>query len=288
MARITAISSLGWAHYTLYEALPRIAEFGFRRVEIASFFSYCFHFNFGSPTPVQLRKMLDSYGMVPICLNYCPAYYYAWKQEDVERFIHDMRRKIEQLGEVGIPMMTMPFGMRNDREDQDRQLEIAAKAFDTVAKIGEKYKVKMLIEVPHLYDIIYRPEAALKVFSMLESDNVGALVDSSHWGIINYDLDEFLSCLGSRLWHVHLRDSAGPDTGDMKQMLELTPGSGTVDFSKFGSALDHAGYMGDVSIEFEYRDMTFEAIEHEYRKGFAHLADCGWDFPEEVKSKKIF
>ena len=51
MANVTALSSLGWANYTLYEALPRMAARGFNRVEIASFGSYCFHFNFGSPTP---------------------------------------------------------------------------------------------------------------------------------------------------------------------------------------------------------------------------------------------
>ncbi len=51
MARITTISSLGWAHYTLYEALPRMAARGFKKIEIASFNTYCFHFNYGSPTP---------------------------------------------------------------------------------------------------------------------------------------------------------------------------------------------------------------------------------------------
>ena len=60
------------------------------------------------------------------------------------------------------------------------------------------------------------PEAVLWTFDRLTSPNVGALVDSSHWGIIGYDVNRFLGTLGDRLWHVHLRDSAGPDTADRR------------------------------------------------------------------------
>jgi len=69
---------------------------------------------------------------------------------------------------------------------------------------------------------------------------------------------------------VHLRDSAGPDTADRKQNLELTPGAGTVDFAALAAALDRAGYAGDVTAEFEYRDMTFEQIEHQCDLGLRH------------------
>ena len=69
------------------------------------------------------------------------------------------------------------------------------------------------------------------------------------------------------------------------QELELTPGAGTVDFARLARALDDAGYKGDVSLEFEYRDMTFDDIEREYDVGIKHLVDCGWDFPPSVLEK---
>ena len=84
MARVTAVSSLGWAQYTLYEALPRIAARGFRRVEIASFSSYCFHFNFGSPTPPDLARMLCEYELTPVCLNYDAGFHEAWNPAEVD------------------------------------------------------------------------------------------------------------------------------------------------------------------------------------------------------------
>jgi sugar phosphate isomerase/epimerase len=283
MPKVTALSSLGWAHYTLYEALPRMAARGFKRIEIPSFGMYCFHFNFGSPTPRELRKMLDGYGMTPVCLNYFPNFHQAWVAEEIDAFVGEWRRKIEQLNEVGIPMMTMAFGIRNQRSDQKKQLANAVKAYDRVAKIAEKHGVRMLLEVPHLYGIMPRPEQVHWVFDHVNSPNIGALVDCSHWGIIGYDLDEFLGRLGKRLWHVHLRDAAGPDTADQKQKLEMTPGDGIVDFRKFGQALDRVNYSGDVSIEFEYRDMTLDAIEREYDRGLSYLEKAGWKLPKGVK-----
>lgn len=283
MAKVTAISSLGWTHYTLYEALPRMAARGFKRIEIASFGSYCFHFNYGSPTPTELRRMLDDLGLTPICLNYFTDFHEAWRPEEIDLFVEQCTQKIAQLGEVGIPMMVMDFGVRNDRPDQEYQLGNAVKAFDRVGRIAEQHGVRMLLEIPHLYSITARPESVLWIFERLSCSNIGALVDSSHWGIIGYDLDAFLSALGNRLWHIHLRDSTGPDTADRKQQLELTPGDGTVDFRKFGQALDRVNYRGDVSIEFEYRDMTLDDIEREYDRGLKEIENAGWELPASVK-----
>ena len=283
MAKVTSISSLGWAHYTLYEALPRMAKRGFDRIEIASFSVYCFHFNYGSPKPAELKQMLSDHGLTPIGLNFSPGRFNAWDESQIEPFVQTLMAKIKQLPEVGIPMMTMFFGERNNREDQEYQLAVAVKAYDRLAEMAKEYGVKMLLEVPHLYTIWPGPEQVNWIFDHIQSDNIGALVDSSHWGIIRYDMDEFLKRLGNRLWHVHLRDSRGSDTADRRQDLELTPGKGTVDFKKFAQALDKAGYKGDVSLEFEYRDVTLPRIEEEFDDGIRHLIDCGWEFPDSVK-----
>lgn len=282
MAKITALSSLGWAHYTLFEALPRMRDRGFRRIEIASFDGYCFHFNNNSPNPTELRHLLEEMELVPIGLNYCPRTYDAWRDEDVAQFERDVTAKLDHLARAGIPMMTMLLGNRNERPDQEEQLERVAAAYDRVADTAAQLGIRMLLELPHLYTVLNRPEPVLRTLERLQSPNVGLLVDSSHWGIIGYNLDEFLDAAGDRLWHVHLRDSAGPDTADRRQTLELTPGVGTVDFRAFGEALDRVGYAGDVSIEFEYRDMPLDAIEREYDAGLRFLREAGWELPDGV------
>jgi len=257
MAKVTSVSTLGWAHYTLYEALPRIQARGFKRVEICSFNSYCFHFNYGSPTPAELRRMLDDHGLTPMMMHYSRGRYSAWDPEHKDGFVREWERKMSHLPELGINTMSMVFGERNSRDDQEKQLRNAVEAYDRVAKVAQGYGIRMLLETPHLYGIMPRTEQALWIFDHLESDNIGALVDSSHWGIIGYDIDEYFARLGSRLWHIHLRDSRGPDTADRRQALELTPGKGTVDFRRFAEALDRAKYSGDVSLEFEHRAAVF-------------------------------
>lgn len=283
MAKITAMSSLAYAHYTLYEALPRMAARGFKRVEIASFAPYAFHFNFGSPTPPELKQMLADHGLTIMGLNWSPGSACACDESTIAPWIATFERKIAQSAEVGIPMMTMHFGARNDRDDQEAQLATAVRVYDRVGEFGARNGVRMLLEVPHLYNIHWNPEAVLWIFERLSSSNVGALVDCSHWGIIGYDIDGFFDSLGDRLWHIHLRDSAGPDTADRAQDLELTPGAGTVDFRKFAEALDRVGYEGDVTTEFEYRDVTLDEIEHQYDIGLKYLAEVGWEIPEAVR-----
>jgi sugar phosphate isomerase/epimerase len=283
MAKVTTISSLGWAHYTLYEALPRIAERGFRQMEIASFATYCFHFNFGSPEPIELKDMLNTHCLAPICLNFWGGPQFAWKPEDVEGFITLSRKKIEHCRKVGIPKMVMHIGFDNPRRDRKKQLETMIKAYDRVGRIGSQNGVKMLLEVPHMFSLIHDVQTVLWILERLNSSNVGILIDSSHWGVMGYDIDDYLKAIGDRLWHVHLRDSKvfGPGKYD----LELTPGKGTVDFSKFAFALDKAGYQGDVSLEFEYRDVSLSVIEKEFDAGIRHLARQGWLFPKDVNTK---
>jgi len=95
MPKVTALSSLGWAHYTLYEALPRMAARGFRRIEVASFFCYCLNFNFGSPTSPELKVMLDDLGLTPVCLNYHANDHRAWRADEIDAFVHEWERKLE-------------------------------------------------------------------------------------------------------------------------------------------------------------------------------------------------
>jgi sugar phosphate isomerase/epimerase len=281
MAKVTAISTLGWSKYTIQEAFTAMAARGFRRIEIASFGEYCWHFN-ETPSPEELKALLDKYQFTPVNLNFCTVVYDASSSDGAGRFLADWTAKLPALEKAGIPMMCMHFGARNQRDDVEHQLDVIATAFDELARRGKDYGVKLVIEAPHLYQLYCRPETVLKVVDKMSSDNFGVLVDASHWGIIGYDIDEYFARLGKRLAHIQLRDSTGEDTADRRQMLELTPGDGIVDFRKFGDALDRAGYTGDVSLEFEYRDVSLEDIEHEFDKGISWLRKCGWEFPEGV------
>lgn len=295
MAAVTTMSSIAYAHYTLYEALPRIARRGFKQIEIGSFGDYCYHFNYGSPTAPQLKGMLADHGLEPIALNWSPALTHDNDPSAGRKWLDAYKRKMNDALEVGIPMMLMHFGGINDRNDQEAQHKTVARAYRDLAEHALSCQMKMLLELPHLHLIHHTVPSVQRLLADLDLPNVGILLDASHWGVIGYDLDEYLHLLGDRLWHIHLRDASPhadperdrkfvrpPLLGTRPFNLTLTPGMGKVDFAHLNRALDRIGYQGDVTTEFEYFDMTLDEIERQYDAGLAHLRVCGWELPAAV------
>lgn len=296
MAEVTTISSIAYAHYTLYEALPRVARRGFKQVEIGSFGSYCYHFNAGSPSPPELRAMLADLDLKPVALNWSQLAGDAHDPASAAVWLDVYKRKIEDALEVGFPMMTMHFGGANDRPDQEEQRRFAADVYRRLAEHAGSRGMRMLLELPHMYLIHHDCETVFELLDELDPAVVGVLLDSSHWGVIGYDLDAYLDRLGSRLWHVHLRDATPRSTPELDRTfkrpavigkypynLTLTPGRGSVDFARLGAALDRIGYEGDVTTEFEYFDMRLDEIERQYDAGLRHLLQCGWSLPEGIR-----
>ncbi len=299
MAKITAMSSIAYAHYTLYEALPRIAARGFKHVEIGSFRGYCYHFNSGSPSPAELGQMLAELGLKPIVLNWAPVLNNSYRMDSIQQWMEEYKRKICEAQEAGFPMMTMAFGLPNEEGDVEEQRNICTGVYRELAEYALSCGMKMLLELPHLYLVHNECDPVHTLLENLDLPNVGILVDSSHWGLIGYDLDSYFQKLGDRLWHVHLRDSsptpqASRDRkfvrpalfGKKNYNLTLTPGLGTVDFERFGKALDSVGYQGNVTTEFEYFDMPLDEIERQYDLGLSHLHKNGWEFPEGLQYRQ--
>ncbi len=296
MAKITTISSIAYAHYTLNEALPRMAKRGFKQVEIGSFRGYCYHFNFGSPSPSELRDQLTDLDLKPIALNWAPVMSDSYNKISTQQWLEECKRKIRQAQEVGFPMMTMAYGRPNKEFSLEEQRKICTHLYRELAEYALSCDMKMLLELPHLYLVHNDCEPVHALLNDLDLPNVGILVDSSHWGLIGYDIETYLKRLGDRLWHIHLRDSSPVPQIDRdkkfvrpalfsraKYNLTLTPGLGSVDFSRLGKALDTVGYQGDVTTEFEYFDMPLDEIERQYDAGLSHLLQCGWELPENVQ-----
>ena len=289
MPTVTATSSIAYAHYTLYEALPRLAALGFKRVEIGSFHTYCQHFNNGSPRPAELKTMLADFGLQPVGLNWNAGIGRSYEEAAIAEWLDGYKAKIEDAQTVGIPMMTMHFGRHFADGDLTEERKAATDAYARLADYASRQGMVMLLELPHMHLVHHDSDPVIALLEQLDFANVGLLIDSSHWGVIGYDLDGFLKRVGHRLRHVHLRDSVPRSTPELDRKfkrpalspnpvynLTLTPGVGVVDFVHFGKALDEIGYQGDVTTEFEYFDMPLDEIERQYAAGLAHLRKCGW------------
>ena len=292
MASVTTCSTLGYADYSLEVALANIAGRGFKQTELAHMVSYCTHCDPWTAEPAQILALVDRYGLKAVSMNQSISkqgadratrtYLVAQPAEAVayERHVHQV---IDCAAALGLKVVLASITGRTFSEDMARDRRTFAAILSRQANYAATRGVRLATELPHLYTICYDVETTLDLYAGVISKHLIDTVETAHWGVGKYDMRELFHRMGNRVGHIHLRDSAGPDTGDYAQALELTPGKGAVDFALFSQILDENGYRGEVTLEFEYRGgMTVEQIAAEYDYGIAHLRACGWEFPAGV------
>ena len=289
--RVTSCATLGFSAFPLETALKNIAKLGFWNVELTELGAYCRHLPYGKTDVGKVRSLLREYGLTAVAMNISTAKmkdgavrrFSMADSRDVDYIVDYVKWYIEIAVALGVRLLMIPIGPREMRDSLWRNTaEAVVPVLSEVVAQGEAAGVTICLEAPHLFLLNDSVEHTTFFLDRFADTNLGVTVDTSHWGIIGYDIESYLSLLGGRLHHVHLRDSAGNDTRDFKQSLELTPGSGTVDFGAFGAALDDSGYSGEVSLEFEYRVKNEDTILRQYREGIRYLRRQGWRFPESV------
>jgi len=288
MATITSCSTLVYTESTFETAVEKIAANGFRKIEIASLASYCRHFGEDEIKPIKIKQILEDNQLQPVALNYSTnrisdGYRYHLNIDNEQAIVRDkLQKTIRNASEAGIPLLCFGPGQRNETKTRDSEISTAAEFINEMAEYAKPFGVKIALEVPHCWLLCYNLEMTEQMFSQILSDNVGAVVDSSHWHVVNYDFDVLMTILKKRFIHIHLRDSAGSDTGDFKQNLELTPGRGEVDFSKFARLLDTCNFSGNVSIEFEYKGLPLADVDKQVAIGITYLKQCGWNIDRDT------
>lgn len=311
MAKVTACSTLGFSLSSLEVALKHISDYGFRNVEIAEMLTHSKHFPIDTADPVEVRKLLDKYSLTPVVANVTVAslnreqadrrklpvqtqsaaetqeiidakknrvFYKLHVENDVEEYTARVHKLIDKAKIVGIPMLSIQAGRRGQIEDIDLELKAAAKVIDAQSEYARAAGIKIVLEMPHVWDLYYDVEKSKQMLSYLQSDNIGVILDSTHWHTSGYDIDDYVKFLQNRLWHVHLRDAAGKDSPAGNYELEKTPGKGEVNFKLLGETLDKYGYSGNVTLETEYKnykDPTEVDVENAY--AIAHLKSVGWE-----------
>ena len=311
MARLTACSTLAFSLSTLDVALKHISAYGFEHVEIAEMLTHSKHFPIDTADPVEVARLLDKYSLKPTAANVTLATYYTdqsgflkasvgkqssaeteeikmAKQDRVyfrlhvkneaEHYSSRVRGLIDKVKIAGIPMLVLNVGRKEHIEHIDLELKEAAAVLDEQAAYAKEAGIKILLEMPHVWQLYYDVERSKQMVSYLQSDNIGVLLDSTHWHVSGYDIDDYVRFLGDRLWHVHLRDAVGKDSPAGNYKLEITPGKGEVNFGLVGKTLDKYGYNGTVTLETEYKNYKDPAeVDHENAQAIAHLKSVGWE-----------
>jgi sugar phosphate isomerase/epimerase len=296
MAVVTTCASLGFSNYMLEQAAQHIAARGFRQIEITHLAFYSLHYTLAEVTAERVKAMLARYGLAATAMNYnagwldstgFPHLHRLDDPAEAQQFETIMDRLLADAGQLGIRVLTVPFlrrrpgaSEREQRAEMEQGAGIISRLADKAAALG----VRLALEAPHVRLLYYNLPQLAQLLALISSRNVGVVLDSSHWQVVGYDLDEYFALVGDRLCHVHLRDASG-DINGAAHNLEMTAGKGQVDFGLLGRKLDSIGYSGQVSLEFEYRVMALADIDAEYDAGIAHLQRCGWTFPPGVQGR---
>ena len=311
MATITAASTLAFSLSPLQVALAHISACGFSKVELSDQVTHSQHYGVDSVDPLAVKRLLSLYALEPVAVNACVIAVHntgEWSRPDmpVEKqsgaeteeireakkklvyfnlrdsreaiaYVERAQRLIDKAKATGIPKVCLQGGRRRQIENVEAELKTAAEVIDGLAAYAADRGIRILLEMPHVWGLCYDVEKSKKMLSLLRSDNVGALIDATHWHTSGYDIDDYVRFLGTRLWHIHLRDAAGRDTAAGDYQLEKTPGRGEVDFGRLGETLDRHGYRGEVTLETEYKNYSSpEEVDAENRFALAHLKSVGW------------
>ena len=289
MSVITTCATLGFSKFDLETALKHISELGFSKVEITELGSYCRHLPYKQADVNTVKQLLDRYNLTAVAINVSPGILRDGEEyrplftdtRDAQFILEYAGWFLDKAHQLGVRTVTFPIGPRIFGEEWKREADVSCAEFRKIAAVAERYRISLNLEVPHLYQLTDSVDHVKYIFDKIDHPALGATVDSSHWGIIGYDVEEFFSYLGPKLRHIHLRDSRGADTKDYKQDLELTPGKGVVDFVRLGKALESAGYKGGIAFDLEYRVEDIDYIMGEYRAAIEYLKQCGWQFDLE-------
>lgn len=158
----------------------------------------------------------------------------------------------------------------------DRGYADFAKRWNPILDVFDKCGVKFALEV-HPTEIAFDIVSARRALEAIgHREAFGFNFDPSHllWQMM--DPVRFLKCFADRIYHVHMKDAAvtlDGETGILCSHLNFgqpnrgwdfrSPGRGGVDFEEIIRELNHMGYDGPLSVEWEdaLMDREFGAAE---------------------------
>jgi L-ribulose-5-phosphate 3-epimerase len=113
----------------------------------------------------------------------------------------------------------------------------------SVQTVLERYGLRLGIENHGEHS----PES---MFALVDGcGRVGTTLDTGWYAVLGHDVPQAIATLAGCIVHVHLKDVAGPGSGDNRRL-----GTGCVPVDDCLLALDRAGFDGGISIEHEVPD----------------------------------
>ncbi len=228
------------------QAIPAIAEIGYRGIELAVAPGYPTDlYTLDSARRQRIAQLLEQHDLVLTAV----AGHTSMCEGDPEKNAANMQRlrdsidlagELAQSGEPSI-MVSLVGGRA---EDWEGMREVIAERATDLGDYAAQRGVTLAVE-PHSGNALDTPDKAVWLIDQVDHPAVRLNFDISHFDIIGIGIDECVPQMVPYSVHTHVKDQRGryPDHEF------LTPGSGPFDFVHYLEAMHRAGYTGFIGME---------------------------------------
>jgi sugar phosphate isomerase/epimerase len=249
---IFAYSTNAFVRFSLLESLEKIAELGFRGVEIMGDRPHLYPPDFTAADLARVKDTLkkhdlkvtniNSFTLFAIGDTYLPSWIEPEKQRRDLRIRHT-RDCLKIADALGCQNISVPPGGPLNKMSRKEAMALFHEGIEQVAPMAEQLGVKILVEPEP--DLFIENTAEFKSFIKdVASAAVGLNFDIGHFFCAGEDPAAAFEELFEWVGHVHLEDIAAS-----RVHHHLIPGHGVIQFADIFKTMTRLNYQGDISLE---------------------------------------
>lgn len=246
-------STITLRHLPLEQALLQIRNRGFEGIDLGALPGVCDHvpYELTSEAVAQVAFEIRRSGLTVRSVNgdvgdlNVPLDASA----TVKQFAH-----VDLLLDLCVGIGATALVLPNGRQAHDpvialnADLDLVARKLSIISDRAHRRGVQVWVEAPHWFRLAFDLDRAISLMRRLPQE-VGVVCDVSHITASGSTPREFLSALGDRTRHVHVRDA---EAG----YIHHSVGKGEVDFPDLIAKLNEIDYDGVIALELETRDVA--------------------------------
>lgn len=256
-------STNAFVKFPLIESVEKIAELGFRGVEIMCDRPHLYPPDFGAEAMLRLDEVLQARDLKVTNLNSFTlfavgdTYLPSWIEPEKERRAIRIRHTLECLkvaDRLGCKNISVPPGGPPNDFPRPEAVALFHRGLEQVMPLAESLGVKVLVE-PEPQLLIENSLQFKSFIKEVASASVGLNFDMGHFYCVGEDPAAAFEELFPWVGHVHLEDIAAS-----RVHQHLIAGQGTLAFLNIFKTMSRLGYRDDITLElYPYTDRPEEA-----------------------------
>ncbi len=246
-----AYSSFVYRNYDIFETIDRIADLGYKGIEIQADRPHLFPEDFDLEKLAKLKQHLIDRNLVLSNINAFTLvaiedfHHPSWieKDEKERRYrIEHTKRCIEIASYLGCPHISTEPGGKLDFFDREKSMSLFIDGLKEVLDFAETKNVKLLIE-PEPDLLLETSDHFLELIEKVNHPLLRLNLDLGHFYCVNEDPAEIIIKLKDYIEHIHIEDIR--DRIHDHKIL----GNGDMNFDSIFKALNEINYNGFVTVE---------------------------------------